>query len=469
MRIKSLVTAALLASAVAAPASALTITLQDTGGVAVGSQAYTDFRAAADFWQSMISTDVNVNLRVGFSTTGFASPNIIGSTASTAFIGVDVQDVYDQLAATGNSQLDAIAAQHMSPLYAAAAYYDPSVTVGAVGAITQKAKANGQGVVQNPRAANPLNGGAANGLNGIETASNREYDADGSRNNQDLRVNSSVLKALGYILPDSAYSAANRDANGHGVDGTVRFNSAFNFDFDPRNGVDPGKIDFIGTAIHEIGHALGFVSGVDLYDGNTNIAANLDTLQGLMSTLDLFRYSDDVNNLAPGTGQALDWSVGNSATALDNLNGRPFFSFDGVSKGLSAYGGDSGYFSTGQTNGDGRQASHWMDTPYAALPGNGVGTQCLAPIGGSRGILDPTFAGCEVGRITSLDLAAFDAMGWNIRFNVIRGVGKTFTSGDALNGITYLPEPATWALMIGGFGFTGSAMRRQRRSGYATA
>ncbi len=459
MRFKFLASATLLACAAVAPVSALTINLTDTGGVTPGTQAYAGFRAAADFWQSVISTNVTVELNVGFTSAGFSSPNIIGQTASTRFTGLYLNDIYAAMAATGNSRLDGIAAANMSPLTPVPGFFGG--TSGAVNAITQKAKPNGTGVVQNTRGNNPITGGVAAGLSGIELVSNREYDTDGSRNNHDLRVNSSVLKALGF--GDDIAGAYN------GVDGVVTFNSAFNFDFDPRNGVGAGQIDFIGTAIHEIGHALGFVSGVDIYDGNTNFGGKLDD-NSLMSTLDLFRYSDDVTNLVPGSGQVLDWSVGNSATATDNLFGRPYFSFDGHTKGLSAYGGDTGYFSTGQTNGDGRQASHWMDTPYAALPGNGVGTQCLAPIGGSRGILDPTFAGCELGTITSLDLAAFDAMGWNLYYDVLtpNGIAKKFTSANALNGIGAVPEPATWALMIGGFGLVGVQARR-RRSGYATA
>lgn len=446
-----------------APAQALKIDFNNVNNLDVNSDAYKGFRAAANFWENVISTNVTVYFNIGFANLG--NPNVIGQTGSTRFVGVDVQDVYAQLNATKSSALDNIAVANLSPLTYSAAWYDPNVQIGGVSAITQQAKANGFGVVQNPRAANPnFTGNAANaiGPNGIETASNREWDNDGSRNNQDMLVNATVLKALGYTLTNNDYSAGNRDANGRGIDAKVTFNSAFAFDFNPSDGIGEGKIDFIGTAIHEFGHALGFVSGVDIYDANTNIAANLDTLQGLMSTLDLFRYSDDANNVAPGGGPALDWSVGNSATATDNLRGRPYFMFDGQNKGLSAFGGNEGYFSTGANNGDGRQASHWMDTPYAKVPGSTPGVSCNLPIDPSRGIMDPTFSGCESGIITSLDMAAFDAMGWNLRFDVFGQVKRTWSSADAYAGIISVPEPQTWAMMIFGFAFVGATRRRVR-------
>ncbi|MFH7813512.1 NF038122 family metalloprotease, partial [Acetobacter lovaniensis] len=76
------------------------------------------------------------------------------------------------------------------------------------------------------------------------------------------------------------------------ADGSITFSSAFAFDFDPTDGIEANSFDFIGVAIHEIGHALGFVSGVDTYDGRTSPGStNLSSLEGsvVASQLDLFR------------------------------------------------------------------------------------------------------------------------------------------------------------------------------------
>src|SRR5262249_39642856 len=94
------------------------------------------------------------------------------------------------------------------------------------------------------------------------SAGTRVLDNDGSANNTYLDVSTANLKALGITT----------DANGQAVDdgvtadASITFSSDFTFDFDPSNGISPGALDFVGIAFHEIGHALGFFSGVDIVD-----------------------------------------------------------------------------------------------------------------------------------------------------------------------------------------------------------
>lgn len=172
------------------------------------------------------------------------------------------------------------------------------------------------------------------------------------------------------------------------------------------------------------------MSGVDSYDarsapnGPSKTSGLLENFV-VMSQLDLFRYS------APGT---LDWSTG----------GTKYLSLDG---GLTQLFGNS-LFSTGGYNGDGRQASHWKDSP-ANNP--------------QLGIMDPTSGYGQMQEITALDLGAFDVIGWNVNFDVAAHQGYRFNTASAYNYyINAVPEPSTWASMVMGFGLLAFAMRRVR-------
>ena len=64
---------------------------------------------------------------------------------------------------------------------------------------------------------------------------------------------------------------------------SIGFNSAFAFDFDPRDGISSSAFDFEGVVIHEIGHALGFVSVI----GNSSVS------NPIFFPWDLFRVRPD--------------------------------------------------------------------------------------------------------------------------------------------------------------------------------
>ncbi len=73
-------------------------------------------------------------------------------------------------------------------------------------------------------------------------------------------------------------------------------------------------------------------------------------------------------------------------------------------------------------------------------------------------------------------------MGWALKsYDFVAGAGTsttlTFASlndtpyGPALDNVSIsaVPEPASWALMIAGFGFAGASLRRRTRASYVTA
>ena len=140
-------------------------------------------------------------------------------------------------------------------------------------------------------------------------------------------VSAAVARATGFLNP-TAQSSDSRPR--------IAFNSSFQFDFDPSDGI-VGR-DFEAVATHEIGHALGFVS--------RNGFAN--TPPGVW---DLYRFRTGITSGAFATAERILTTGGPTAASQ-------FYFMPGISPlGLS----DGGPNRLQTNNADGNQSSHWKE------------------------------------------------------------------------------------------------------------
>lgn len=239
-------------------------------------------------------------------------------------------------------------------------------------------------------------------------------DNNNSQNNSHIRINTANAKALGIGLEELAVIqgitveevATQLETDANLADAEIVISNKQNWDFDRSNGIDSDSADFVGTMVHEIGHALGFSTGtaeLDFIATNTlgeiiNASGSEEAkqliidlgLDGLansvkidqfiseneytLKTLDLFRFSPESLEQ-----DAVDFTTGN----IENK----YFSIDGGKTVIAP-------LSTGVYTGDGKQLQHWKDDL-------GIG------------LLDPTIE-AGVNNLSDNDLQAFDVIGWDV-------------------------------------------------------
>ncbi len=203
-----------------------------------------------------------------------------------------------------------------------------------------------------------------------------------------LNVTRANAKALGLNLPNAdnldgyillSDLAGSRTSTGESIGWNYNYTGA----------VASNQLDFLSTAVHEIGHILGFVSGVDrpgwMFNtvdmfNETPFWNNGKEQVKNATPLDLFRWDKSgSNDISYGTLDA------------NSTNSGRYFSIDDGNTNLAN-------FSTGSDitrGGDGGQASHWKQ--------------------GVSGLMGPKLRlGTRV-NVSAVDLRAFDAIGWDLQ------------------------------------------------------
>lgn len=318
------------------------------------------FGAAANMWSSLLTDDVALRITIGAQTT---APTTLATTLAPS-LRFSYSAVNQALTRDALGRTDIAAMLKLPEATSIAIYLNHTLN-------------------------NPYGPGSNIGY----------VDNTGDANNSTINMTTANARAMGLTVPLTKQKMVNCVTI---CDGYINFNPTINFDYDRSDGISANKFDFIGIAEHEIGHVLGFTSGVDTLDQFSRSVYHLDSDFNFVTPLDLFRCSPE----SFATGGLIDWRAGDIRVYLSLL----------ADCSVSI-----GEFSTGEIWGDGYSAAHWR---------NNLGL----------GIMDPTTAAGELLLLSDRDLVAFDAIGWNLASNAVPAPGGAALLGLALFALATLRQ-----------------------------
>jgi hypothetical protein len=330
------------------------------------------FRRAAARWEQIIQSNVTAVMDLDYGPNRFGTPygtNILGSTNSAqTFVGSGIgsQQIRDAIAAR---QTDAA----LLALVNAIPVPTPSTIAGEAGTTTL--------------------GQATGGL--------------------------VPLQALGFRAAVTSSTAA------FGTVPNIGFNSAFGYDFNPRDGIAAGQTDFEAVAVHEIGHALGFTSAI----------GGATTANPYFTPWDLYRVRPETVTPGEPYTDGAGWEVTRriitpGPTIADGLPGNHVMFVGDNEYELSTATGS-------RTGGDTQQASHWRADEYRTGPDRYIG------------IMDPTLAAGDREEITAADVRALELFGYSVDRTPSTAAAQLAIAGSPVN-IDFLTPTVRQAVPVGG-------------------
>jgi hypothetical protein len=346
------------------------------------------FEIAGRVWANYLTDNTTINIHAGISSS--LGTNVIGGALPGMQANVQYQTYRDRFAADRKSADDNTA---YSNLYWNPAEYQATGQSPFFKSWVQSANDNGSGKTV-------------------------YWD---QLTSQTLNLSRANAKALGITTTGASSALDGVILMGDLANSSVRWN----YDYARNSSTPPSNtLDFLSTAIHEIGHVLGFISGQDQpFDISTIYGSNLSNQTARQINESRLRYTTPMDFYRHNMG----WGDGVARISNFTYGDVANFSIDGRRTSLAEFatGAKTSIMSDGWQWGDGYQASH---------------TQA-----GTNSIMSPTLSVQQQKSIAQTDLRMFDVLGWDVNSSSSLSVNYATLAAQSQQALaTRLGKTVTW-------------------------